>query len=398
MGAALTGEWTQPFKYASIAVHLHLMPNGQVLSWSRAPERYVWDLKTGTAGAATQIAIESGSRPAAQVRPIDQGPVTSTRCPRARSPATAGPRRSSTTSRPGSACRGQNELGKWWEVTVGTSTAACRPSPRRAWARKNCNVHWSWASPPGVPKARHGSPSRSASEGLRVVRGRMPPAIELASPSSSHSIWARLPRQKPRPGTTGELCSQPPLGVAATRLPCRSTTSTWQVSPKVGSPDPARASAVRMLGKPRLVVTGGAAGIGKAIALALATIALRATPLMIATLEQHPDRDKALDGARVYGGLLIPEAYSYIQDPRVIEQRALLVRDEALSAAFCIATSGEEIIARFEAFIEAGCDHIIWADMSPDPSIVAKVCRDEVLPYLTRKHGVEPMIADVAVR
>jgi coenzyme F420-dependent glucose-6-phosphate dehydrogenase len=112
----------------------------------------------------------------------------------------------------------------------------------------------------------------------------------------------------------------------------------------------------------------------------------------------HPDREKALDGARVYGGLLIPEAYSYIQDPRVIEQRALLVRDEALSAAFCIATSGEEIIARFEAFIEAGCDHIIWADMSPDPSIVAKVCRDEVLPYLTRKYGVEPMVADVAVR
>jgi hypothetical protein len=30
---------------------------------------------------------------------------------------------------------------------------------------------------------------------------------------------------------TGELCSQPPLGVAETMLPQRSTTSTWQVSP-----------------------------------------------------------------------------------------------------------------------------------------------------------------------
>lgn len=107
----------------------------------------------------------------------------------------------------------------------------------------------------------------------------------------------------------------------------------------------------------------------------------------------HPDRNKALDGARVYGGLLIPEAYSYIQDPRVIEQRALLVRDEALAQAFCIATSGEEIIARFEAFIEAGCEHIIWADMSPDPSIVAKVCRDEVLPYLNRKYGSPAVLA-----
>jgi coenzyme F420-dependent glucose-6-phosphate dehydrogenase len=107
----------------------------------------------------------------------------------------------------------------------------------------------------------------------------------------------------------------------------------------------------------------------------------------------HPQRERALDAARVYGGLLIPEAYSYIQDPRVIEQRALLVRDEAMAQAFCIATSGEEIIARFEAFIEAGCDHIIWADMSADPSLVAGVCRDEVLPYLTRKYGREVVAA-----
>lgn len=101
----------------------------------------------------------------------------------------------------------------------------------------------------------------------------------------------------------------------------------------------------------------------------------------------HPDKHMAFEGARVYGGLLIPEAYTYIQDPRIIEQRARLVRDEALEEAFCVATSGEEIIARFEAYIEAGCDHIIWADMSPDPSLVAPVCRNEVLPYLKGKYG-----------
>ena len=103
----------------------------------------------------------------------------------------------------------------------------------------------------------------------------------------------------------------------------------------------------------------------------------------------HPDASRALDGARVYGGLLIPEAYAYIEDPRVIEQRALLVRDDAMQAAFCIASSGEEIIAQFERFIEAGCNHIIWADMSPDPMLVAGVCRDEVLPFLKRKYGAE---------
>jgi coenzyme F420-dependent glucose-6-phosphate dehydrogenase len=101
----------------------------------------------------------------------------------------------------------------------------------------------------------------------------------------------------------------------------------------------------------------------------------------------HPDPARALDGARVYGGLLIPEAYAYIEDPRVIEQRALLVRDEAMQAAFCIASSGEQIIAQFERFIEAGCNHIIWADMSPDPFLVADVCRNEVLPYLKKRYG-----------
>lgn len=112
----------------------------------------------------------------------------------------------------------------------------------------------------------------------------------------------------------------------------------------------------------------------------------------------HPDAERALDGARVYGGLLIPEAYAYIEDPRVIEQRALLVRDDAMQAAFCIASSGEQIIAQFERFIEAGCNHIIWADMSPDPFLVADVCRNEVLPYLKKKHGSESTAVAVAGR
>ncbi len=64
---------------------------------------------------------------------------------------------------------------------------------------------------------------------------------------------------------TGELCSQPPLGVADTRLPNRSATSRWQVSPgpssgaampplvpaltAVGSPVPARSRLVAAPGE-----------------------------------------------------------------------------------------------------------------------------------------------------
>ena len=86
-------------------------------------------------------------------------------------------------------------------------------------------------------------PSRSASDGDSVVRGRLPGASDAGSPSSSQNICARVPRQKPSPGIAGELCSQPPLGVAETRLPKRSATSRWHVSPRVGSPTPGAAVA-----------------------------------------------------------------------------------------------------------------------------------------------------------
>jgi coenzyme F420-dependent glucose-6-phosphate dehydrogenase len=98
----------------------------------------------------------------------------------------------------------------------------------------------------------------------------------------------------------------------------------------------------------------------------------------------HPDEDKALEGARIYGGLLIPEAYHHIQDPRVIEQRARLVRDEALREAFCIASSAEQVVQAFARFAEVGCNHLIWADMSPDASLVAPLWAEEVAPQLAR--------------
>ena len=117
--------------------------------------------------------------------------------------------------------------------------ASCRFIPNTTWFRKKASVHWSCWSPPGVPKARYGSPPRSARLGVSVVRGRLPGASVLGSPSVRVNIWARVPRQKPRPGMTGELCSQPPLGVAETRLPNRSATSRWQVSPGPAGQRPA---------------------------------------------------------------------------------------------------------------------------------------------------------------
>jgi galactose oxidase len=44
---ASTGEWSQPFSWPVVAVHLHLLPNGRVLSWGRTGDPFVWDAETG---------------------------------------------------------------------------------------------------------------------------------------------------------------------------------------------------------------------------------------------------------------------------------------------------------------------------------------------------------------
>ena len=108
--------------------------------------------------------------------------------------------------------------------------------PWWTWRRNACSAHWSCRSPPGVPNARYGSPSRSASAGVSVVRGRLPGARAFGCVRGR----ARTSGRAPRPGSRGPARpaspdSQPPLGVAETMLPCRSITSRWQVSPRVSA-------------------------------------------------------------------------------------------------------------------------------------------------------------------
>lgn len=44
---ATLGEWGFPFAWPVVAVHLHLLPNGQVLSWGAAGEPQTWNPLTG---------------------------------------------------------------------------------------------------------------------------------------------------------------------------------------------------------------------------------------------------------------------------------------------------------------------------------------------------------------
>jgi hypothetical protein len=44
---ATTGKWTSPFPWPVVAVHLHLLPSGRVLSWGRIGQPQLWDPGTG---------------------------------------------------------------------------------------------------------------------------------------------------------------------------------------------------------------------------------------------------------------------------------------------------------------------------------------------------------------
>jgi hypothetical protein len=44
---ASTGEWSAPFAWPVVAVHLHLLPDGRVLSWGRVGDPQIWDPSTG---------------------------------------------------------------------------------------------------------------------------------------------------------------------------------------------------------------------------------------------------------------------------------------------------------------------------------------------------------------
>ena len=59
---AMVGEWSAPFHWPVVAVHLHLLPSGQLLSWGRVGEPQVWDPATGrfTAAASASMLFCSG--------------------------------------------------------------------------------------------------------------------------------------------------------------------------------------------------------------------------------------------------------------------------------------------------------------------------------------------------
>ena len=121
----------------------------------------------------------------------------------------------------------------------GASIASCRFSPRSTWSQEGVQrpllLLVAAGRAPGQVRLAVAEREPGAE---RRARPRARAASDDGRPSSSQNICARVPSGQPSAGITGELCSQPPLGVAESMLPQRSTTSRCTVSPRVGSPAP----------------------------------------------------------------------------------------------------------------------------------------------------------------
>ena len=116
----------------------------------------------------------------------------------------------------------------------GASAACCGVIPNSTMFRKNCSRFWSWASPPCTAKERKGRPSRSASVGVSVTRGRLPGSITLYGPSSARvtKLCARWLSPIPvRPAITAG--THPPLGVTETTQPASSAAWIEVVPPSL---------------------------------------------------------------------------------------------------------------------------------------------------------------------
>ena len=46
--SAATGQWTAPFSWPNVAVHLHLLRDGKVLSWGKTGDPYLWTPSSGS--------------------------------------------------------------------------------------------------------------------------------------------------------------------------------------------------------------------------------------------------------------------------------------------------------------------------------------------------------------
>jgi coenzyme F420-dependent glucose-6-phosphate dehydrogenase len=84
---------------------------------------------------------------------------------------------------------------------------------------------------------------------------------------------------------------------------------------------------------------------------------------------------------RVIAGAAITELFNE-PDPRVIERRAQQMSDEEIKNIYRLFPSPEGMVEEAKRFIEAGANHIVFTDFTPDFQAMMRAYREVVIPEL----------------
>lgn len=96
----------------------------------------------------------------------------------------------------------------------------------------------------------------------------------------------------------------------------------------------------------------------------------------------HEDYDKALESVQKDAVWLHPQIWNIkVSDPRELEKLGKEIPREKLQEEYCICTDSEKIIKKIEKMKEAGINHIVINDQSPNPVDALRILGEEVLPY-----------------
>jgi coenzyme F420-dependent glucose-6-phosphate dehydrogenase len=87
----------------------------------------------------------------------------------------------------------------------------------------------------------------------------------------------------------------------------------------------------------------------------------------------HPDRARALAASRLEAGVLVPGVVDSVLDPREMERLGEIVDEQLITESSCVATSAGEIVDCFGRYLEAGANHVIWGDLSPDGDMIPEI-------------------------
>ncbi|MCU1688641.1 MAG: fdg [Jatrophihabitantaceae bacterium] len=95
------------------------------------------------------------------------------------------------------------------------------------------------------------------------------------------------------------------------------------------------------------------------------------------------DRERAMNDTRFWGALaLSPEEKTGVEDPMEMQRLADELPVERTASRFIVSTDPEEHVARIQAYIDLGFNHLVFHAPGPDQARFLEVYGKEILPRL----------------